>query len=61
MVIEMRRSEEGSEDADARRRAEWVRGLRDGDVVSLVPKAQFGGWTNHVLFARIVVYTTWYL
>ncbi|MCJ1362065.1 hypothetical protein MMC16_001167 [Acarospora aff. strigata] len=61
VVIEMRRSEEGSEDADARRRAEWVRGLRDGDVVSLVPKAQFGGWTNHVLFARIVVYTTWYL
>ncbi|CAI6094288.1 unnamed protein product [Clonostachys chloroleuca] len=36
--------------------AEWLGELRGGDVIMIVPKAWYPGWTNVVRFARIEVW-----
>ncbi len=58
-VIDMDRSDEGSSDPEARRRAEWVSKLRSGDVISVVPRACPPG--VEMLFASVHVYTACHL
>ncbi|KAI9741751.1 MAG: hypothetical protein M1834_000137 [Cirrosporium novae-zelandiae] len=36
---------------------EWVRSLRQGDQISIVPLARFPGWANFVVEAKIKIYT----
>lgn len=60
-VVDMIRSEGRSSDPEARRRADWVGKLQSGDVISVIPRACFPGWVNHVFCAKVDVYTACHL
>ena len=60
-VVDMVRSDGRSSDPEAQRRAEWVGKLQSGDVVSVIPRACFPEWVNHVFFAKVDVYTACHL
>jgi ankyrin repeat protein len=45
-------------DGIEQRTAEWIRGLRGGDTVTVVPRALYPGWANFVLCVRVEVYSS---
>ena len=44
-----------TEDAQSR----WVRNLKAGDIIAVVPVAVYPGWVNHVLMVQVEVYSSW--